>query len=66
MRLFEIEKPGVEDRVGGDIGMVGLDDPGVRIQAADDLARRIGALGPASATLLRITTSANSIWSVSR
>ena len=44
MRLFEIKEVGVEDRVGGHVRMVRLDDAGVGVEAADDLARGIGAL----------------------
>jgi hypothetical protein len=41
VRLLESEEAGVEDRVGGHVGMVRLDDLRIRVQAADDLARRV-------------------------
>jgi hypothetical protein len=41
MRLVEIKEPGVEDRICGNVGMTGLDDLCIRVEAADDLARRI-------------------------
>ena len=39
VRLLKIEEPGVEDRVCRRVGVVGLDDPSIGVQAADDLSR---------------------------
>ena len=41
----EVEEARAHDRVRRDVGVVRLDDPRVRVQAADDLARGIDLLG---------------------
>ena len=66
MRLLEIEEPSVEDCAGGHVGLVGLNDLGIRVQAADDLARGIGALGSRIGNLVQHHDIGESIWSVSR
>lgn len=41
MRLVEIEQAGVKDRLRRDTAEIGLDQPGIRIQGTNDLARLI-------------------------
>jgi hypothetical protein len=46
VRLLEIEQPRVEDFLGGDCGVIGFNDLGVCVQAANDLQRGVDFLGP--------------------
>ena len=43
--LFEIEKAGVQDRIRRNVRSIRFDDPGVGVEAADDLARGIDLFG---------------------
>ena len=53
MRPVEVESPGVEDRRAGHPSVIRLDDPRVRVQRGNDLARRVQPLGPRIADLVQ-------------